>query len=465
MTRRVLFVSYAFPPVGGAGVQRVTKFAKYLPRAGWEVSVLTVLNPSVPLLDKSLLNDIPEQTIIRRAKTLEPSYAVKAAVAEGRERAAPKGLITGVKRLAGSIARRSAKAMLQPDPQILWNINALREGLNLLRETPHDAIIASGPPFSSFLLAAKLSRKSGIPLVLDYRDEWGISNAYLENKKLGFTATRIQNAMQRRVMRQASAILATTGQSAANLESLASACGSRATISHIYNGFDPDDFRDISAPTTNSDRRRITYTGTLWNLTDISPLVEAVTRLAQRRPDLAARLDICIAGRNTPAQQAILDQLRPLPCTLDQHAYLDHHDVIRLFAQSDALVALQAALPGSERVVSAKIFEYMAAGRPILTIAPHGELWQLLDGHPAAARFEPAQIDAISQWLEQLIQHPRPQAAPSSDWNPARFSRECQARELAGLLSAVAPGRHPAPPHSSREIIPEEVHAVAPAEV
>src|SRR4051812_15100894 len=75
--RRVLFISYAFPPVGGAGVQRVTKFVKYLPSQGWETTVLTVANPSVPAWDETLLKDVPEQTVIRRAKTFEPSYKMK----------------------------------------------------------------------------------------------------------------------------------------------------------------------------------------------------------------------------------------------------------------------------------------------------------------------------------------------------------------------------------------------------
>src|SRR4051812_39242817 len=87
MEPRVLLVSYPFPPVGGAGVQRVTKFAKYLPRAGWLPSVLTVENPSVPVVDASLAADIPAGTIVRRARTWEPGYALKTAVSDGGQSA------------------------------------------------------------------------------------------------------------------------------------------------------------------------------------------------------------------------------------------------------------------------------------------------------------------------------------------------------------------------------------------
>src|SRR5437660_11910258 len=84
--KRVLFITYQFPPVGGAGVQRVTKFVKYLRDYGWLPSVLTVANPSVPAFDESLVADVPEHTIVRKARTWEPSYAVKAVLAAGRAR-------------------------------------------------------------------------------------------------------------------------------------------------------------------------------------------------------------------------------------------------------------------------------------------------------------------------------------------------------------------------------------------
>src|SRR5687767_6495908 len=154
MTKRVLFVTYQFPPVGGAGVQRVTKFIKYLPSYGWQPSVLTVANPSVPAFDDSLLADVSEQVLVRRAKTLEPSYQVKTAVSGGEDRAGAKpGFMRG---LTKTVVRRLANLVLQPDVQVLWMPDALRQGKRLLREVEHAAIVASGPPFSTFVLAAAL---------------------------------------------------------------------------------------------------------------------------------------------------------------------------------------------------------------------------------------------------------------------------------------------------------------------
>src|SRR4051794_34409192 len=93
---RVLLISYAFPPVGGAGVQRATKFVKYLRHFGWKASVLTVENPSVPVLDGSLGVDVPADTVVRRARTWEPSYSLKNRVAAGRDPSDSKGRTVGL---------------------------------------------------------------------------------------------------------------------------------------------------------------------------------------------------------------------------------------------------------------------------------------------------------------------------------------------------------------------------------
>ncbi|MCI0408957.1 MAG: group 1 glycosyl transferase, partial [Acidobacteria bacterium] len=176
-SRRVLFVAYQFPPVGGVGVQRVTKFVKYLPGYGWGTSVLTVANPSVPLIDQALLGDIPEGTLIRRARTWEPRYWMKAMVAAEKSAAVEGGLV----RQSRNVIRRTANLLLQPDPQILWVPPAVREGRRLIADVPHAAIVASAPPFSTFLVGRILARKSSLPLVLDYRDEWGLTNQLEQN--------------------------------------------------------------------------------------------------------------------------------------------------------------------------------------------------------------------------------------------------------------------------------------------
>lgn len=432
--RRVLLITYVFPPVGGAGVQRVTKLVKYLPAHGWDVSVLTVANPSVPLHDPSLENNVPAGTLVRRARSWEPGYGLKATLSAGQPKSRESG--RSLKKAVAGLARRVGTFLLQPDPQVLWLPGALSAGKRLLRQIRHDAILASGPPFSTFLLAAALGRSSHLPLVLDYRDEWTLSNAFWENKRRGWFSRSIQGQMQARVIRAAQGLVATTRFSATALESLRVASGSRARVTWIYNGYDPDDFAPRVAPVQATSRRfRIAYVGTLWNLTTAAPLVDAVRLLAGRSPELAANLELVFAGRRTGPQDEEIARLRGLPCHVVEQPYIEHSAAVELMRNSDVLCLLLSDLPGAGRVVPAKLFEYMASGRPIVTIAPQGETWDLLHDYPASARFVPGDIEGIYAWLTRSIQdHRTGGATPSVAWDASAFDRNHQARQMAAFL-------------------------------
>ncbi len=433
--KRVLFLSYPFPPVGGAGVQRTTKFVKYLPAHGWAASVLTVANPSVPARDESLLADVPEQTLVRRARTWEPGYGLKAAVSAAGQ---PAGGSGGVRGLAKGLARRLGNLVLQPDAQVLWLPHAIREGLRLLREVPHDALVATGPPFSTFLAAAALRRRSGLPLVLDYRDEWGISNAYQENRRPDPLSRWLQGRMQTGVVRAASALLATTRASARALEGVRDRARAEIPVSWIYNGFDVDDVPGDAPPDRPRDTYRLAYVGTLWNLTTVAPVVEAVRLLARRWPDLAPSLELVFAGRRTREQEALLDRLADTPCRVVRHPYVAHREVMDLVGAADGLLVLLADGPDAHRVVPAKVFESMASRRPVLAVAPPGELRDLLSDYPAALCRTPGDVEGIAAALAGEIRRVRAGlACPAGSWDGSRYDRRRQAGQLADLLDSL----------------------------
>jgi glycosyltransferase involved in cell wall biosynthesis len=434
--KRVLIVAYIFPPIGGAGVQRVTKFVKYLPAHGWEPSVLTVANPSVPLFDNSLASDLPPEMIIRRARTLEPGYSFKDSLAADPVATVARPGLAG--RLLKGLAKRMGKFMLQPDPQILWVPQAVREGKRLLRELPHDALLATAPPFSTFLVGGALSRASGLPLVLDYRDEWDLANAYFEHQRPDRWSRAVQKRMQRWAVRRARTLVATTRCSAKALERTRDDAGMDVPVCCIYNGYDPDDFPPYT-PTgrASTERYRLVYIGTLWKLTSAVPLVDAVRLLAGRRPEAAARLELVFAGRRIGSQARVLEPLAQLPVRVVEHPYVDHAVAVRLLRSADAVCVLLSDLPGASRVVPAKVFECLAARRPILAIAPRGELWELLPPEPAAFRYSPDDVAGIAECLEREIdRHIR---GPALEIPPPSqpFDRRSQAGQLARVLDRL----------------------------
>jgi glycosyltransferase involved in cell wall biosynthesis len=428
---RALFVSYTFPPVGGAGVQRLTKWLKYLPRHGWDSSVLTVDNPSVPVSDASLGPDVPVATRVIRARTLEPSYSLKLAVAGGGEGGArPSRWQAALK--------ATASVFLQPDPQVLWAVGAVGAGRRLLSEVPHDVIVATGPPFSSFLVGSRLAKATRLPLVLDFRDEWDLSSRYSENRPKDALSRFVQARMQSHLLRRAKLVLATTARSAATLAEKCRLVRSAARTTCIYNGYDADDFQPSASEPVAQDRFRFAYVGTLWALTDVAPLIEGLRLFADRSPQLAATLEVVFAGRRTEAQTAILASAAGLPFKVTLLDYVDHVSAVEILKSSDALCLLLSDVPGAERVVPAKLFEYMAARRPLVAIAPPGEARDLLEAHPASYGCEPSEPSAIAASIARVVEAKR--AGHSVDWqawNPERFSRARLTAQLAETLKTL----------------------------
>lgn len=450
-SKRVLVVSYNFPPVGGAGVQRITKFVKYLPEFGWDATVLTTENPSVPVYDESLLADIPPQTVVVKARTLEPGYALKRIVSASNADGDSPSLTLRVSLLAAAkrALRGAANFLLQPDPQVLWNSQAIEAGLRVLGQRKHHAIFVTAPPFSSFLIGAELARRTGLPLVLDYRDEWSISNSYLENKRLGWLSRTWQQHQQSLCVRTASALIATTRHSAESLQEVARVSESHPLVTHIYNGFDAADFHDGTPPLPDATLEaandptqpyKLAYIGTLWNLTSVEPVVRAVQQLAERSPDLASRLELHFVGRRMAAQDEWLDQLGRLPCRVVRQPYLDHAAALRLMRSADGLCLLLSDLPEAGRVVPAKMFEYLAVRRPIFAIVPPGEVSSLLNDCPFAFVHSPSDVTGLAQRLgDEIERHRFGVSLPTGLWDASQFERRRQAEQLAELLNQVGP--------------------------
>lgn len=444
--RRLLLVAYNFPPVGGAGVQRPVKWVKNLRQLGWDVTVLTTENPSVPVRDESLLADIPEDVLVLRARTWEPDYQVKQGITQSNNTSG--GIVSAVKSFAKGLMKRVVKLMLQPDPQVLWVPNAIRAGRQILRELNHDVILVTAPAYSSFFIGTALKRQFGLPLVLDFRDEWDLSGKYLENAHRDVLSQVVQRQMQRHVLKKADAVVATTMASTSNLAGkLRSLNRTDTPAVTVYNGFDAEDFSsEPETAATTSDRHdlsgpkrfRLLYTGTLWNLTTIEPLVEAVLSLSKSDPELVDRLELVCVGRKTPDQSEILSRLKPTGCRLELIDYCEHSKVLEWLGTADAVCLLLSDVPGADRVVPAKLFEYFASRKDMLAIVPNGETAQIIQQVYPSGAIEPKNVGAIATWLQsRLSREFRFDARISRSADIDKYSRLTQTKRLVELLDGL----------------------------
>jgi glycosyltransferase involved in cell wall biosynthesis len=211
-------------------------------------------------------------------------------------------------------------------------------------------------------------------------------------------------------------------------------------VTDIYNGFDPDDF-SLPLEDSRTERNkafRLSYVGTLWNLTSVAPLVGAVQRLFDRRPDFRDCLELSFVGRRTGSQQKLLENLKQAGCRILETPYVEHQQSVDLLRSADALCLLLSDLPGAERVVPAKLFEYLAAHKPILAIAPQGETWDLLKHYPAGSMYAPGDVEGICHWLTtQICRHQEGCPTFINEWDASRFGRDRQAGQLADLLDGL----------------------------
>ena len=415
---RVLIVSYAFPPTGGAGVQRVLKLVKYLPAYGVVPSVLTVKNPSVPVFDESLKRELAGSIDVVRARSLEPSYRMKSAAWRAN---------------AGSNRTRRwltgfGKQLLVPDAQVLWQPGAQSALVKRLIGAGADVVLISGPPFSQFLLGP-VARALGAAVVFDYRDEWSTyRKTYEMSSQL---AARAGDWLEPTLLRSAEVVTTATDAFRAELLSRFRFLDPQR-VHAIPNGYDPEDF-PASLPEPPTDRFVVTYAGTVFRLTSARNLIGALRRLHEREPELAELMELRFAGRIVDTE---LDYFRDSEkLGVRQLGYVDHARALELLAESHLVLCLLDSVPGAERIYPAKIFELMHLGRPCLTLAPAGALRTLVEEHRAGEVVEPRNEPAIAEALERRLRAFRGgKVEASAAVGIERYDRRALAGRFAEIL-------------------------------
>jgi glycosyltransferase involved in cell wall biosynthesis len=419
---RALIISYAFPPVGGAGVQRVLKLVKYLPARGVTPTVLTVENPSVPVRDPSLEEDIPGGVHVIRVRTLEPSYAAKQEAQRSTTEAGP-----GLTALARAGLAKAAAAMFVPDPQLLWLPAAHRALARRLFRGVDDVVFISGPPFSQFLLAPLARLRRGTAVVLDYRDEWRMASRT--------ASSQVGAWLERRLLSSAHAV--TTATEAYRTE-LCARFGflDPEHVHAIPNGYDPDDFGK-KLPEPSGDRFVLTYSGTIFPLTTAHWLIAAVRLLHEREPELARLLTLRFVGRIVETEEK--DFRNTAGLGVERTGYVEHRRAIEELAKGHAALCILDAVPGAERVYPAKIFEIMHLRKPCLVLAPEGALADLVRRHRVGEVVASRDVHAIASVLERMLRAHRAGVAPtmSTPVDVERFDRRQQAAQFADVFRAA----------------------------
>lgn len=419
--KKVLVVAYGFPPVGGAGIQRPVKFVKYFRDFEWEPVVLTVANPSVPILDESMLDDIPPSVRIYRAKTLEPSYTFKQKVGGG----SAKG---GIK----SWAKAACSSLLLPDIQVLWWPGLIRELIFVLRKEKPDCVFVTAPPFSSLVPTVILGRIFRVPVVVDFRDEWVFARQNLEHANKGSWARLTDYLMEKLVIRLCTKFTAATQ---AYVESIIrrhySGAGKGIAIT---NGFDEADFQGLTRSERDSTARKvILYTGTIWKATSLAPFFQAMSLLLERDPGVREKIEVRLIGRFVEDEKNWPEESE-FSGIVHACGYMEHRKLLEEMVNADLLLLTLSDLPGADRIIPGKTFEYFAAGLPILALVPMGEVFGVLGDHSLAEVAHPCDTEKIVGYIKNFVRGNVNAVSFNAD---LRFSRRHLTKNLAHLFDVV----------------------------
>jgi glycosyltransferase involved in cell wall biosynthesis len=428
---RVLVVAYAFPPVGGAGVQRMAKLVKYLPGHGVTPSVLTVRHASAPLVDASLAREVPPDLEILRAPTLEPDYSAKRLVWEaqaaqdnGKKK---NGLRTSIGRLLGA-----GRRLLVPDPQVLWLPGAAHALTKRLLSRKDDAVLISGPPFSQFLLTFLAEPWLDTPVVLDYRDEWTTIASVFEMSG----SARASAWLERALIKRASAVTVATEHFRRTLLERFPFLDPERVVT-IENGYDPADFENVQGEPPR-DHFVLTYAGTVYRLTNPQGFLDGLRLLHEREPELARSLKVRFAGRVVETVAPLFEGTEALG--VETLGYVEHTQAVKLLAESHAAACILDEVPGVENMYPAKIFEIMRMGRRCLTLVPEGALSELVRRHEAGEVLHPRDSAGVAATLERWVREFRDGkfAVPHRVRDLERFDRSQQAGAFARVLRRAA---------------------------
>jgi glycosyltransferase involved in cell wall biosynthesis len=408
---KVLLVTFYFPPAGGAAVPRLLKLAGHLPELGIETHVLAPDDPKWLHVDETLKS--PPAAIVHRARNLGP---------RARKPAEELAAAHGIARL-GLRAQLLLRGLLVPDASVVWAAAAAQAAARLVRSEGIDVVVTTSPPGSVHLVGSFVRRFTGARWVADLRDS--IASHPHRRRQI-----RGERALARHVAHRADAVVAASDAIAAEMETL----GPPRRLQVIANGCDFEDFEGLEY--RPGEHLRVTHAGSFFGRRDPRAFLDA---LARTDGSIVARF----VGGFPTAYREHADRLG-LGDRVEVLSHRSRAEVLALQRDSDALLLLIPDNEGRGRgVLSGKIFEYLAAERPILAVVPpDGEAAALIRGTGAGTVVAPDDVDGMAVALTELDEQRRAgslrEMPLAPEWRD-RLSRRARAREYADLLEAVTP--------------------------
>ena len=415
-------LSYHFPPLGGSGSMRVLRLSRYLPESGWRPIIVSVAGGGREPRDPGLLDQVAPEVEVHRVRCLEPDDF------SDSWQHPPQKVVRNL--------FKTLDFLLFPDDRALWVGPAVRRAVHLARSLQARAIWATGPPFSTLVAGLKVHQQTGLPLILDFRDDWTGFNSRFRTRRPARQAR--EEALERRCLEAASAVVSVTP---GIVEALCQRRpeGVPAERFHLLpNGFDPAHFEGVPQATSPSGSFQIVHAGSLYSTRSPKPFLDGLRLwLAGCPPEVRARVRVLFMGRIEPTLEPLF-QAPDLNGLLERIPFVPHSEALARVRGADLLLLVVDQVERADQIFTGKVFEYLGSGRPVLALVPPGSpLAEVLASSGVALLAPPDDPEGIRCALAQAWSRRDDPLRPDREVR-SRYDARAQAGQLARLLEDAA---------------------------
>lgn len=424
--KKLLIITYYFPPAGGPGVQRWLKFVKYLPEFGVQPIVYVPENPTYPIIDEGLVDQISDKAIILKNKIWEP-YQLASVFSKNKTKKISSGIFPHKKKqtFLDKTFLWIRGNLFIPDARVFWVKPSVAYLEKYIKENNIDTIVTSGPPHSLHLIGLELKEKLNVKWFADFRDPW-TTIGYHKALRLSSYAAKKHKTLEHKVLNTADTIIVTSKTTKAEFQAI-----TNKPISVITNGYD---IENVEKQTLDS-KFTLAHIGSF--LSDRNPkfLWECLVELLQEIPDFKSHLEIKLIGA---VSQEVLDAIAAFNLNdyLNLLGYVSHREAIAHQKKSQVLLLIEINSEDTKSIIPGKLFEYMVSNRPIIAIGPNGSDFAdiiketntgVFFDYSEKAKLKSVILDFYNQFLEGKLQ--------SHGVGLQQYSRKSLTKQLAQLIS------------------------------
>jgi glycosyltransferase involved in cell wall biosynthesis len=429
--KRVLIITYYWPPSGGAGVQRWLKFVKYLRDFGWEPIIFKPNKAEYPELDNSLLKDIPEGIEVVESDIWEPYHLYKAFTGRKKDEKVQAGFLNEGKKPGKleKIAIWLRGNIFIPDARKFWIKPGVKSLNKWLSKNSVDAIVSTGPPHSAHLIALKIKQQHQIPWLADFRDPWTQIDFY-DKLMLSKKADRKHKKLEKLVLNNADCVTTVSKHCAIGLNEI-----TEKKINVITNGFDSSDFQNLAV--FNYDSFSITHLGSMNPDRNPSILWKALSEISQENPAFKNELKIRFIGKTDLSVFESLEN-NGLSEHTENYKYLPHDEAISKASESAVLLLALNNTPNVMGIAPGKLYEYLALKRPILSVGPTtGDAAAIIDKANAGKTVAFNDLSSAKKVILDLYKSYKERGLKIEESSIDIYTRKTLTRQVSDLLRHI----------------------------